>query len=422
MGLVKDILAAAIFLPLAVCYGASSKKIRPTLAERLGGGEWQALSSDDAKWLWIHGASVGELAAIEPLLQKIHQAWPDKKILITATSATGCQRARTLPHVSAALVLPFDLRLLYQRALRHLKVEQLIVLETELWPSLFSFARSRGIETVILNARISDETFPRYLKHKWYFSRLLKSVSMIFAQSELDAQRYFKLGVQPEALVVSGSTKFDIAFAPRQELQEKFRSVYGLDQARPTLTLGCLRKEEESLLLGAMESIVHQLPELQVIIVPRHPERFVPVAKELTRLGIDFHLRSQGVNSQNKSVVLVDAMGELAVTYALAEVAIVCGAFSNAGGHNPLEAAAVGAAVVIGPQHYNVRTAVDVLGQFGVLQVVDGPTQIVEQVVALYADKQKLTTIPEIAQQAARELTGTCDRVITYLKAKPHVA
>lgn len=422
MGLLKDILVALIFLPLAICYGACSKKIRPTLAERLGGGQWRKFSDQGGQWLWIHGASVGELAAIEPLLKNIHQTWPTKKILITATSATGCHRAKDLPHVSFAVVLPFDLRLLYRRALRHCNIERLIVLETELWPSLFSFANSKAIETVILNARISDETFPRYLRHKWYFSRLFKSVAMIFAQSELDAQRYFKLGVLPQALVVNGSTKFDIEFAPREQLQAKFGAVYGLDKTRPTLTIGCLRKEEESLMIAVLQVVLQQIPNLQVIIVPRHPERFVPVAKELQRIAIDFHLRSAGANTSGKSIVLVDAMGELAATYALAEVAIVCGAFSNAGGHNPLEAAVVGTAVLIGPQHFNVRAAVDVLSKYSALQIVDGKEQIVAQIVELFADPQRLSAMQKNAQLAAGELTGASQRFVSYLKANDHVA
>lgn len=422
MTLLKDIFTAAIFLPLALCYGYASKKIRPTLAERLGGGAWGLLPRDNVKWLWIHGASVGELAAIEPLLEQLHQTLSNRRILITATSATGCERARKLPHVAAALVLPFDLGLLYRRALKQISVDQLVVLETELWPNLFSFARSRGIETVILNGRISDETFPRYLKWKWYFSRLFKSVAKIFAQSQIDAQRYLALGVRPEALIVSGSTKFDIAYASREELQKRYRTEFGLNPQRPTLAIGCLRKEEESLLLGAMESIVREIPEIQVVIVPRHPERFMPVANELQRLGFDFHLRSKGANTLGKPVVLVDAMGELSAAYALAEVAIVCGAFSNAGGHNPLEAAAVGSAVIIGPQHYNVRTAVEVLSKSSVLQIADGPTQLVQQIVSLFADDQKLRTMPAVAAQAVRELAGTSQRVANYLRATQYVA
>lgn len=289
--------------------------------------------------IWFHACSLGEAKALEPFVEKITKH-PVNISVITHTgfSAASSYENATVRYLPYEMFLPFWIR----------KQKLLIVLEAELWFMLFAVAKAKGTKTVLLNARISDRSYPKYLKMKWFYSRLLKHVDLIYVQSETDAERFRSLGAHNPKVIGN------IKLAQKIMATEVYVKPSGL-----TFVGGSTHVGEEKAILEAYVEFkkVHQ-KNSHLILVPRHPERFEAVHQMMSEYAQEHALRYARFSQEpdlEADIVLVDKMGELNNIYKISDVCILGGAFTPVGGHNPLEPVHFGCKIITGHQIFNQR-------------------------------------------------------------------
>ncbi len=280
--------------------------------------------------IWFHTCSLGEAKALAPLIENVSKA----PVNISVITHTGFSAASTYTN-AAVRYLPYEIFLPFWQNRQRL----LIVLEAELWYMLFLVAVKKGTKTVLLNARISERSYPKYLKMKWFYSRLFNYVDLIYVQSDVDKQRFLSLGAKN--IKVIGNIK----------LAQKITSTQQYDKPKGlTIVGGSTHEGEEKIILDAFLAFkkVHK-EELHLLIVPRHPERFEAVAKMMKTCAEDNGLHFSRFSESTRldtDLILVDKMGELNNIYAVSDIAVLGGAFAPIGGHNPLE-----------PVAFNVRSS-----------------------------------------------------------------
>ncbi len=342
---------------------ATTMKYREGLLERLGllpAGLMQSVRRDGRPVLWIHAVSVGEVLAVSRLVQSLDAALPGYRVLVSTTTRTGQALARERFGRERVFYCPLDLPWAVRAYLRALKPAMLILAETEFWPNLLSGCFRRGIPVAVVNARISDRSWPRYWRLRSLWRRWLSQLAAVLAQSETDAERLEALGCAPERTAVSGNLKFDVRAAEEAEATTLLRDALG--EMRLVVAGSTLEGEEERL-LAAWAVLERDHAGLALVLAPRHPERFEAVAELLEAGGFAWRKRSSFGDRRLVAgeIVLLDSIGELASVYSLAAVAFVGGSLFAAGGHNPLEPAQFGVPIVMGPSFQNFRAIVQLL-------------------------------------------------------------
>lgn len=324
--------------------------------------------------IWVHAVSMGEVNAAATLIRGLNAAHPGMPLTITTFTPTGSERVRELFGEEAFHVfVPFDLPVSVNRFLDRVQPELAIILETEIWPNLYHQAARRGIPTLLVNARISDRSFSRYLRFRRLVAQALADVTQVAAQSERDAARLEELGAPADRVTVTGNLKFDLNLPPSlHEEGESIRTAWG--SQRRVLVAGSTHEDDERPLLQAFDGLLREFPEALLVLVPRHPERFGRAAALARAAGLNVSLRSEGVSCPpGTQCFVIDAMGELLRYYAAGDVAFVGGSLADIGGHNTLEPAALAKPVVVGPHTANFA---DITGQLleagAALQVADG--------------------------------------------------
>lgn len=302
--------------------------------------------------LWLHAVSVGETRAAAPLVQALRQAYPDLLLWITTTTATGSAQVRAIfGDTVAHSYLPYDLPVAVQRFLRRARPRALIVMETELWPNLFFYCARAGVPIAIANLRLSVRSYARYARFVRLTRATLAHVRVFAAQAPADAERIRALGAPAERVQVTGNIKYDIAFP--DDLPARAKALRAALGARPTWIAASTHAGEDGIVLHAHRELLRERPDLLLILVPRHPERFGQVVK-LAAQEFKSSRRSAGVLPDAETHVWVgDTMGELPLLLAVADVAFVGGSLAPVGGHNILEPAALGIPSVFGPYMFN---------------------------------------------------------------------
>jgi 3-deoxy-D-manno-octulosonic-acid transferase len=301
--------------------------------------------------LWVHAVSVGEVQAALPLLKNLRTTWPDLPLLITTMTPTGAQQVYKLFGDSVFHVyLPYDYPDAVQRFLTCFRPYIGIIMETELWPNLLATCAARGIPLVLANARLSARSARRYQRVGGLTRQILAHIALIAAQHEDDAQRFRALGAKE--VLVTGSLKFDLHLP--SELEAHSRALRHLWGRRLVWIAASTHEGEESLILEAFKRVRQEFSTLLLILVPRHPERFDHVATLCDKYGFSYARRScHDTVEPSTAIYLGDTMGELLLLYGSADVAFIGGSLVPTGGHNPLEAAALGVPVLFGPYMFN---------------------------------------------------------------------
>jgi len=367
--------------------GLTNRQWRESLAERFvrdGVEELKCLNTP----IWIHAASLGELRGVSPLVNAIQQRYPGKDIFITTTSLTGRDAAKKLSGVRAVRLLPFDHPKFVSKVVSVVRPQLLLIAETEIWPSLLFCAERENIPVVVFNGRISDKSFPNYLRAKRFLAPVLRVFNRVLVQTKLDAERYVSLGAQSDKVQVTGSTKYEqagelLSSVERQALAEDF----GISLSEPCLVVGSVRPGEDEILINSYSELRKVFPTLQLILAPRHKDCIPDVVKKLENNKIVFTRRSEKSGSDGKAVLLLDTMGELGKAYSLATVAFIGGTLVKIGGHNPLEPAAYRVPVLIGPHHQNVRDVVQQMVDCKGAFVVSNKEEIVAKALLLLSDE-----------------------------------
>ncbi|MDY0189384.1 MAG: 3-deoxy-D-manno-octulosonic acid transferase [Desulfuromonas sp.] len=371
----------AIFLvPCYLVRGLLQGKVRRGIRERLGFFDRSRFLSFAGKQVfWIHAVSVGETRAALPLIKALRKQYPQAILLLSNVTETGHAIAKEIADIDETIFFPLDTSWVVKRVLRRINPSQVLIVETELWPNFIRYCHQAQIPIQLVNGRISDRSFPRYLRVKRFLSPVLHQLSGFCMQSPIDAGRIAQLGAPAQLITVSGNLKFDMeSTLPPDMSEESLRQEFCLRADAPVLVAGSTHRGEEEMVADVFRQLQRQHPDLILILVPRHPERCKAVSEMLTEKHLPWRLRSQqsvdgGQQLNGGGVLLVDSMGEMLSFYAVAQIVFVGGSMVSVGGHNILEAALVKKPVLFGPHMHNFREIASLIERAqGVGMVADG--------------------------------------------------
>ncbi len=305
--------------------------------------------------VWLHAVSVGEVRAAEPLVNTLLTQVLPKQVLVTTMTPTGSAQVRqSFGDRVHHCYVPYDYPVAVRRFLDRCRPRLAVFMETEMWPNIIRLCSKQSVPLLFVNVRLSERSFSRYQRIVGFFGPVLRLASGFAVQSQPDAERLQRLGARPESVQVTGSMKFDIKLAASMiEVAKVLRREWGQD--RLVWIAASTHEGEEEFVLAAFSELKVRYPNLLLVIVPRHPERFEAVARLCRRDGYRVVLRSAGstVLTESVDVFLGDTMGELTLFYAAADIAFVGGSLVPVGGHNVLEPCALGLPVVFGPYMFN---------------------------------------------------------------------
>lgn len=311
--------------------------------------------------LLLHAVSVGEVIAARPLITALRDRYPAEALVVSTGTDTGRQMAAGIPDVDLCLYFPFDFLPSVRRIMNMLQPSLVIIMETELWPNLCREAGRRGIPLVLANGRISDRSFGRYLKLRWFFRHALQYFSLFCMQAETSRERIIAIGALPERVVVAGNLKYDIPFhRVTANERHELRTHFSIPEDCLVITAGSTHANEEELISAVYRQLLTETESLFLVLAPRHPQRATEAAEILKKEGIHFRRFTDlepGSRELFRSgeVLLVDTVGELMNLYALSDLAFVGGSLVPTGGHNLLEPASRGIPCLFGPHMSNFR-------------------------------------------------------------------
>jgi 3-deoxy-D-manno-octulosonic-acid transferase len=399
----------------------TTRKYRAGLKQRLGAvSPWLRSVAAKNPVVWLHAVSVGEVLAVGRLVAELVRTFPGFQVLVSTTTRTGYAVAQERFGENRVFYCPLDLPWAVQAYLNALNPRLLILAETEFWPNLLDGCFRRNVPVVVVNARISDRSWPRYRMLRRLWRILLGRLSGVLAQSERDAERLKAIGCPVDRVWVSGNLKFDVRSGEQTEATRLLRSLTG---SLRLVIAGSTLEGEEATLLAAWPKLVRSVPQLAMVLAPRHPERFSAVSQLLERSGISFlkrsgldrHLSGELRPIAAGQIILLDTIGELASVYSLAAVAFVGGSLVPSGGHNPLEPAQFAVPIVMGPHYANFRAITDDLREDRALRIAT--TEDLEQTLRdLLADPEEAAAMGRRARRIFEAQAGATARTMRVLQ------
>ena len=339
--------------------------------------------------IWIHAVSVGEVMAATPLLKGLKKEYPMKGIILSTVTDTGQKVAKErAPEGTRIVYLPFDIPPILNAVVKKVMPEILIVIETELWPNMFRVFKRNGIPIILLNGRISEDSFRGYKKISFFMKKVLSRVDFFGTQNEEYAERLKSLGVPAARVRSIGNFKFDTRPSPLIPVWTE--RIQG-----PVVTAGSTHEGEEDLMTSVYLELRKEFPDLNLILAPRHPERFQNVEEMLRSKGLSFLKRSALGNQQPDNIfrgviILLDTIGELSAIYGISDIAIIGKSFRGSGGQNPLEPSYWGKPIICGPHMENFPIIRDFYRAGAAIEVDENN---------LYAELKELLLSPEKARE-----------------------
>ena len=367
--------------------------------------------------LWFHAVSVGEAEALFPLIWHIQKHHPAAKLLITTTTPTGSERVKSVLSDSVTHVyLPYDVPFAVNRFINCFKPKLAVIMETEIWPNLLISCGENEIPLYIINARLSESSSRRYQLIPNIIHQAFAKINGIATQTQEDTNRFIKIGASKEKVKTLGNIKFDVEI-PEATINLGLTIKADVFTDRFVWVIASTHKDEELIFLEIYQDIKKEIPELLMVIVPRHPERFSDVKKLCEKQSVSVVMRSSGnlINSET-DVYLVDTMGELKALYAAADIAFVGGSMVPTGGHNILEAAAVGAPVIFGPYMANFKAIADgVISDNAAIQCQNAH-EIILTVLALYKEQSYRVALAENGKAFVLKNQGAITKICEMLE------
>ncbi len=380
-------------------------------------GFYPSQSAPKAKGIIIHAASVGEVIAATPLVRRIQQQYPELAITMTTVTPTGSDRVKSTFGDSVTHVyLPYDLPDALNRFINFIQPKACIVIETEIWPNLIRQLHKRNIPFIIANARLSARSAKRYGWVKNLLHRMFNEISLIAAQDDISGKRYLNLGYQGD-LQLTGNIKYDLVIT--DELSQKIVELNkNWINGRPVWIAASTHEGEEEIILQAHHSLLAKFPNLLLILVPRHPERFKPVEDLIIKGGFRYCLRSENFKLQEDTQVLLgDTMGELMLLYGVSDIAFVGGSLVKHGGHNPLEPLAFKLPVISGRYTFNFPEVFAKLREVcGVLEINENPTALYSAVEKFLLSEEARQRYGNAGHEVLIENRGALQRLLNLLK------
>jgi 3-deoxy-D-manno-octulosonic-acid transferase len=369
--------------------------------------------------VWVHAVSVGEVMAALPMLKSLKKRYPSRGIILSTITDTGQKVAREgAPEDTIIVYLPFDIASILNTVLKKIKPEILIVIETELWPNLFRVFKENGIPIILFNGRISEGSFKGYKKVSFFMKRILSYVDFFGMQSEEYAERIRSLGANKSRVKTLGNFKFDTT--PPSQIPEWTKKIKG-----PVIIAGSTYEREEEFLTSVYLELKKDFPDLNLIIAPRHPERFKGVEDMLSSKGISFIKRSAFSTQHSElseatdlqtikgMIILLDTIGELSAVYGIADIAIIGKSFKGYGGQNPLEPAYWEKPILCGPHMENFPVIKDFYNAGAALEVNEEGLYV--KLKELLRSPEKAKEIGSKAQELYRRNAGAVERAMEII-------
>lgn len=374
--------------------------------------------------IWIHAVSMGEVISAAPFIRKLKTSYPSLSIMLSTITDTGQKVARErLSDVAEIIYFPFDLGHILRRTLRRLRPLAFIVMETELWPNTFRTLNSEGIRVIIMNGRLSENSFNGYKKIRFFIRQVIGCVDVFCMQDNIYAERVKRLGAREDRVKVTGNFKFDTK--PSDKIPEWARALKG-----SVVVAGSTHGTEEDLILDDYVKLKKEFPHLNIVIAPRHPERFKEVEGLIKKKGLEclkvsevkkagsYEALSFSTSKPNNLVILLDVVGELASVYGICDIAIIGGSFIGHGGQNPLEPAFWGKSMVCGPHMENFPFMGNFYKQGGAVMADVGSLYSAMKELVLSPEKRR--TIGDRALALYNEKSGAIDSALKIIKGYIH--
>jgi 3-deoxy-D-manno-octulosonic-acid transferase len=410
------VLLTFLVAPLVMLVEAWKALVNPDYRGRLHQRLGLVRRSGPSRPLWIHAVSVGEVQAAAALVRKLQARYPQLPIVISTVTPTGAARVRALFQETVThAYLPYDLPGSVARFLDRIQPRVTIIVETEIWPTLYHALGRRGIPLVMASARVSARSVDRYRRMASLFRQTMAHGVFIGAQTPADAERFVAIGAAPERVHVTGNIKFDMEIPAASIAKgQTFRRVHAAD--RPVWIAGSTHEGEEDPVLAAHDEVLGQFARALLIIAPRHPQRFEAVRALLRSRGVRFAQHSKGeIPGAEDSVLLLDTLGELQIFYAAADVAFVAGSLVPVGGHSLLEPALLGLPILSGPHTQNAQDIADLLAQSGALRIVRGRDELAQRVREDFADAAAASALGARGRATVAHSRGAVDRIMALV-------
>jgi len=411
------VLLTYLLAPLVIVHEAWKSlfnvEYRGRLGQRLGFG----LQSTRSGGIWVHAVSVGEVQAAAGLVTELRRRHPGLPIVITTVTPTGAQRARALQTDGVQhCYLPYDLPGSVGRFLDRVAPQIAIIIETEIWPTLYAELGRRRIPLVLGSARVSTRSVARYRRMASLFRDTLSHGILIGAQTAADAERFRAIGAAPGRVQVTGNIKYDLEIpAASVAAGRSLRQQWG--SARPVWIAGSTHEGEEEATLAAHAAVRLRHPAALLILAPRHPQRFDAVRTLLRRRAVRHVQRSSGkLPAAEDEVFLLDTLGELQMFYAAADLAFVAGSLVPIGGHSLLEPAVLGLPMLSGPHNHNSQDIADLFEQAGALRIVRSQQELATRLLEWFDDPARAHAAGALGRDAVAANRGAVDRLVAMVE------
>lgn len=432
----------ALASPWLLYQAVRNGKYRAGYAEKLFGRV--PIRTGNEPCLWLHAVSVGEVNLLGVLVKELRRRRPEARIVISSTTRTGLELARKKYADLTTFYCPLDFSWACRAAMRRLRPTALVLAELELWPNLIRAANDAGVPVAIVNGRLSERSWRGYRRARFFVRGLLQRLALVAVQNAEYAARFRDLGCDETKLITTGSLKYDGASTDRAHpTTRQLADLAGIQPDDVVFLAGSTQVEEETSAVETYRTLAAEFPQLRLVIVPRHAERFDDVARSLEQSGLPFVRRSllspvvldrDAARTRQLSdcagamnpILLVDAIGELGAWWGTAHIALVGGSLGSRGGQNMIEPSAYGAAVSFGPNTQNFRDIVAALLGVDGAVVIHDADELTAFVRRCLIEPNYATQLGKRAQQLVAANLGatarTVDALLPLLTEPPQTA
>lgn len=403
-------------------YNKEDLKLRSLEARQKISNIPPGLQTSEPPCLLFYGVSVGEVIAMENLIKKTRELHPDLSLVLMTGTKTGQEIAhKKFSEICDFITyFPFDFPFCIKNMLRKINPDVVFIMETELWPNFARLVRDKKIPLFIINGRISDRTYKSYKKLSLFFKPILEKYTAIYTQSAQDNQKLVSIGANPYTTKIMGNLKFDIKKPDVSSLG------FEKNPDHKILIAGSTHSGEDEIILDAFSELKKEVPNLKLIIAPRHPERNEQVFDLIKKTGFDCAKRSELINTENNSssspptlqssILLLDTMGELGKFYSICDVAFIGGSFNKTGGHNPLEATVFKKPVLSGPSIHNFKDIYALLTVSNAGKIVKNKEELIQESLKLLSDDAYYQKAAADCENIFEQNQGALDFVINIIE------
>lgn len=406
-------------LPKILYMRLMHKKYKHSLAKKFGNA-FPIIHKGDRPLVWIHAVSVGETKVAASLVKRFKAENSDYLVVVSSVTETGHAEAqRAIPSADFHVYYPFDFSCVVKPIVRKVNPDLVVLCESDFWYNFLSSSKAQGAKVALINGKISEKSLKRFQSIPWFSKRLFDQIDLFCIQNKHYMERFDALQLTEEKnMFITGNMKFDDAcIALSQDQLREWRNQLGIKLSDQVIVIGSSHDPEEKNLLKSLQELWQSYPDLKVIMVPRHPERFNEVANLLQKQGVPFQRFTTINNQAEAKVILMDTMGLLRKCYQLADIAIVGGSFtSKVGGHNILEPSWFGVPVLFGPFMHQQPELVELVQEYGSGQQIkfEECAAVIE---SLLTDQEKRKRIGQAGLKMVGELHGATEKTFTAIKS-----